>query len=169
MVVEGEVGVREGVRAGRARGKVFDERAEAVAEPAEPAAADRRFTARSGQRLQTRERVLARRQQLPRGRTDDRSAARPPAGQGERVRLAAQREQDPLGRESAIQFDDQTVVSVAEGLRRRPEIRGLSSLSRRRVRSPTPPLAHDRGQSTRSDTRENCAFRRESHEHGTFS
>ena len=62
MVVEGEVGVGERMRARRALGEVLDQRAEAVPEPAEPAAADDGVAARLGLILEPGERVVAGRQ-----------------------------------------------------------------------------------------------------------
>jgi hypothetical protein len=126
MVIEGEVGVGKGVRARWPFGEVFDEGAEAVAEPAEPAAADDGVTARLGQVLEPGERVVAGGEQGARGTADDRAATGPAAGERERPGLVAQREQDPLGREGAVEGDDQ-MPSVTDGLRRRPDVRGLSS------------------------------------------
>jgi hypothetical protein len=127
VVVEREVGVGERVRARGALGQVLDERPEAVAEPAEPAAADDGVAARLGQVLEPGERVVAGRQQGARRAAEDGAAAGPAAGQGKGPGLVAQGEQDPLGREVEVEFDDQTNVSVTDGLRRRPDVRGLSS------------------------------------------
>ena len=163
VVVEREVGVGERVRARRALREVLDERAEAVAEPAEPAAADHGVAARLGQVLEPRERVVARGEQRARGAADDRAAAGPAAGQRERPRLVAQREQDPLGREGAVEFDDQT-PSVTDGLRRRPDVRGLSSNGSPAGAQSVVALKLSTGDSrSAGDSLENCAFRRESH------
>ena len=169
VVVEGEVGGRERVRARRRRRQVFDERPEAVAEPAEPAAADDRRRrarppagppgARTGRRP-ARAGCAARRR---------RSRRRPPSGRSGRTRQGSSRSASRTRSGGRVQSSSTIRRSSAwqneEGLRRRPDVRGLSSMSRRRVRSPTPPVRARPGTAgAESDAVENCASRCESHE-----
>ena len=99
------MGVRECERARRAGRERLDARAQAVAEPPEPAAADLGVAARLRQVLERLERVFLGAEHAHRGAADDRSPAGPAAGQREREGLAPQGEQDPLGGQGALQGD----------------------------------------------------------------